>query len=127
LPLVLPRSTLWGSDAPLCGGLLSLQAAVTPPLLEPPVLLGLLLLLEPHAVRLSAAATPRIPIEAEVLRIRPRLSSPAVRRGGRRTGLCFVREHIARKGALARDLHEIVTSASAPASGQVDVLSVDGR
>jgi hypothetical protein len=73
LPLVLPRLTFLGSDAPLVGGLLSLHAAVIPPLgLEPPAL-GLLLLLEPQAVRLRAAATPRVAIEAEVLRIRLRL------------------------------------------------------
>ena len=58
-----------------------MHAAVMPPplLLELPALL-LLLLLEPHAVRLSAAATPRIPIEAVVLRIRLRL--PVRRYGG---------------------------------------------
>src|SRR5690242_736594 len=53
-PLVLPRSTALGSEAPLCGGLVRLHAALTPPLLEPLApALGLLLLLEPHAVRLS--------------------------------------------------------------------------
>jgi len=58
-----------------------LHAAVTPPLLLlDPLALGLLLLSEPHAVRLSAAATPRIPIEAVVLRIRLRPSRPVVRR-----------------------------------------------
>ena len=41
---------------------------------------GVLLSLEPQAVRLSAAATPRIPIEAVVLRIRLRPSRPVVRR-----------------------------------------------
>src|SRR5204862_2361429 len=112
LPLVLPRLTVLGSLAMLCGGLSRLQAAVTPPVLLEPPAPGLLLLFEPHAVRLSAAATPRIPIEAVVLRIRLRPSSPAVRRVCRRTGLCFVREHIGTQPHLARDLHEIVTRVS---------------
>src|SRR3954452_1936121 len=100
LPDVLPRLTVLGTEAPLLGGLLSLQAAVMPPppLDEPPAD-GLLLLLEPQAERLSAAATPRVAIEAVVLRIRLRLSGPAVRRGRRRTGLCFVREHIGKTSA----------------------------
>jgi len=74
LPLTLPRFTAFGIFALLFGGFDSLQAAVMPPLLlleEPAV--GLLLLLEPHADSVSAAATPRIPIEAVVLRIRLRL------------------------------------------------------
>ena len=66
--------TVVGSLAPLVGGLSRLHAAVTPPPLEPPEV-GVLLLSEPQAVRLSAAATPRIPIEAVVLRIRLRLPS----------------------------------------------------
>jgi hypothetical protein len=79
LPLAFPRSTFSGSWAPLCGGLSRLQAALMPPLLLEPLALGVLLLSEPHAVRLSAAATPRIPIEAVVLRIRLR---PSLRRYG---------------------------------------------
>src|SRR6478736_2304406 len=111
LPLVFPRSTVLGSEAPLFGGFASLQAAVTPaaPPLDP-VADGLLLLLEPQAERLSAAATPRVAIEAVVLRIRLRPSSPAVRRGRRRTGLCSVREHI---GKTPRRLGTFIKSSPA--------------